>query len=225
MTLSVVVPTLNEARHIEACLASVWSQPHDGEVIVVDGGSDDATAVLATPLATAVVPSVRGRAAQMNAGARTATGDALLFLHADSRLAPGAFDALHEALADPAVVGGTFTLRFDVDDPLLDFYAWCTRFPLGVFRYGDQGIFVRRATFDALGGFPELPIMEDVDFLARLRRRGRTALIPLPVTTSARRFERLGVVRQQLLNAALVGLYALGAPPERLARWYENVHR
>jgi GT2 family glycosyltransferase len=161
----------------------------------------------------------------MNAGARATSGELLLFLHGDTRLAPGALPALRQAMRDPRVVGGTFTLRFEPDTPLLRCYAWCTRLRWRAFHYGDQGIFVRRAVFETLGGFAEVPLMEDVDFLARLARAGRTTLVPHPVTTSARRFHRHGVVRQQLLNVALVGLYSLGVPPARLAHWYEQTSR
>ena len=224
MRFAVVVPALNEARHIEACLASVRGQGDAVDLVVVDGGSSDGTPALARPLAR-VLEAPRGRASQMNAGARATSGDVLLFLHGDTRLAPDALAAIRAALSDARVVGGTFTLRFEPATPLLRLYAWYTRFSWRLFRYGDQGIFVRRADFDALGGYAPVPIMEDVDFLARLARRGRTVLIPLPVTTSARRFHRHGIVRQQLRNAVLVTLYALGVSPHRIAGWYENEHR
>ena len=222
--VAVVVPALNERRCIEGCLASVRAQQVDAEIVVVDGGSADGTAALAAPLAR-VLRAPRGRAVQMNAGARATRGDVLLFLHADSRLAPGALAAVRRALADADVVGGTFSLRFEPETPLLRTYATCTRASPRVFHYGDQGIFVRRAVFEALGGYREVPLMEDVDFLRRLRRAGPTVLLPLPVTTSARRFQRHGIVRQQLRNAILLGLYYAGVSPHRLARWYEQVHR
>lgn len=222
--VAVVVPALDERRCIERCLASVRAQDGDVDLVVVDGGSEDGTPQLAAPLAP-VITAPRGRAVQMNAGARATRGDVLLFLHADSRLPPGAFRAVRAALSDHRVVGGTFSLRFEPETPLLRAYAACTRLSPRVFHYGDQGIFVRRAVFGALGGYRELPLMEDVDFLRRLRRVGRTVLLPLPVTTSARRFARHGILRQQLRNAALLGLYLAGVSPHRLARWYEQVHR
>lgn len=220
MRISVIVPALNESRAIDACLASVQAQPGDVEMLIVDGGSRDDTVARASRYAR-VLTSGRGRAIQMNAGARQSAGEVLLFLHADSRLAPGALGAVRAALSDPDVVGGTFTLRFDPETPLLRAYAYTTRFRPRLFHYGDQGIFVRRTTFDALGGYREQPLMEDVDFLRRLRRTGRTVLLPLAVTTSARRFQRHGIVRQQLRNAMLMTLYLAGVPPARLARWYD----
>lgn len=169
MKISVVVPALDEAGRIGRCLASVAGPPGPNETIVVDGGTSDATREIARARAL-VVDAPRGRARQMNAGAREASGDALLFLHADTVLGADAFRHLRRALADPAVVGSTFTLRFDADRPLLRAYAAFTRIGPRLFRYGDQGIFVHRSVFRALGGFADLPLMEDVDFLRRLRR-------------------------------------------------------
>ncbi|MFN8474060.1 MAG: TIGR04283 family arsenosugar biosynthesis glycosyltransferase [Anaerolineae bacterium] len=219
MKLSIIIPTLNEADTIEACLRSILSQGDDAEIIVVDGGSADETVRLASSHAD-VIAGPRGRARQMNLGARHAHGDVLLFLHADSRLHPAALSYLEQVMRDPALVGGTFTLWFDTNHYLLRFFASMTRFQGRIFRYGDQGIIVRRALFEALGGFAELPLMDDVDFLWRMSAAGRMALIPLPVTTSARRFVKRGVVRQQSLNIALVIAWLMGATPDALARWY-----
>ena len=158
----------------------------------------------------------------MNAGAAIATGDVLLFLHADTLLDASACEAINPVCRDRRVAGGTFRLRFSDDHFLLRVYAGFTRFRSLLFHYGDQGIFVRRDIFHALGGFAEMPLMEDVDFLRRLSSVGRIALCPCPVTTSARRFLEHGIVRQQLLNAALVLLFRAGAPVEMLARWYEQ---
>ncbi|HST57768.1 MAG TPA: hypothetical protein VLK84_03700 [Longimicrobium sp.] len=119
--------------------------------------------------------------------------------------------------------GGTFTLRFDADHPLLRLYGGCTRLPW--FRYGDQGIFIRRPVFERLGGYRELPLLEDVDLLRRMRRSGRLAVVHRPVTTSARRFVERGIVRQQALNAAILLAHALGVSPARLAGWYAGPRR
>ena len=221
---SVIIPALNEVGRIARCLDSVCMQAGDVESIVVDGGSTDGTTDL-IPDKVRVLRGTRGRARQMNMGATHATGDVFLFLHADSALPPGAIEAIHRALANTSIVGGTFRLQFDRDSPLLNAYAWCTRFRWRMFHYGDQGIFIRRDAFRSLGGFADIPIMEDVDLLARMPSHGCVSVLPLRVTTSARRFEHFGIVRQQLLNTLMVGLYSAGVSPTRLASWYDNVHR
>lgn len=220
MRISVIVPALNEEAAVEECLRSIEAAG-TAETIVVDGGSSDETCTIAQRYAV-VMRASRGRAVQMNSGAHRATGDVLLFLHADSRLPHDAFRAIRDALDDRHVVGGTFSLRFDRTHPLLRAYAWFTRLRPLMFHYGDQGIFVRRGVFEQLGGFAELPLMEDVDFLRRLSRAGRLALLPSSVTTSARRFTAHGLVRQQLLNAALVAAFHCGVSATRLARWYHG---
>ncbi len=221
MKISVIIPALNEEANIETCLTSVVRQQGDFEIIVVDGKSDDRTAEIAKQYSS-VISTERGRAMQMNAGANLARGEVLFFLHSDSILHPDALSELRRAMEDAQTVGGTFTLRFDSDRFPLKLYAFFTRFKPRYFHYGDQGIFVRRAVFDSLNGFKELPLMEDVDFLRRLRASGRVSLIRLPVTTSARRFLEHGLFRQQLMNAFLVTLYFLGVKPQTLSRWYRN---
>jgi rSAM/selenodomain-associated transferase 2 len=220
MVLSVIIPTLNEAENILKTIESVRQQDREAEIVVVDGGSVDGTPEITRPHAQ-VIDSPRGRAAQMNAGARVATGDVLLFLHGDSRLAPGALAQLRITLDNPRSAGGTFTLVFDVDNPLLRFNAFCSNIDWLIFRYGDQGIFVRRSIFEALGGYADIPLMEDIDLLRRLPRYGHRVLIRnYPVTTSARRFVEHGVVRQELLNTALVAAWFAGVKPQALAKWY-----
>lgn len=220
MNISVIIPAVNEANHIGPVLHSVLRQPGPFEIIVVDGGSSDDTVRLSRPYARVIRSERQGRAAQMNAGARIAEGETLLFLHADSTLPPGGLDCLRRLLADPAVLGGTFMLRFDSDRALLKFYAFFTRFRFLYFHYGDQGIFVRKPLFEQMSGFKEWPLMEDIEFLQRLDRLGGRGLVKLPVTTSARRYLERGVLRQQLLNNGLVLLYLLGVKPDVLAGWY-----
>lgn len=221
MKISVIIPALNEARDILPCLRSVKNQPGETELLVIDGGSVDGTVEVARHQAR-VIRSEQGRAVQMNSGARQSTGEVLLFLHADSYLPPGAFLLMEQVLADPRIVGGTFRLKFNRQAFLLRGIAFFTRFKFRYFHYGDQGIFVRRSVFEALDGFAEMPFMEDVDFLRRLRRAGRVALLKQPITTSARRFIERGVIRQQLMNVILVTFYLLGARPEKLKKWYEK---
>jgi len=221
MKISVIIPALNEAEGILSCLNSVKIQQGEFDLIVVDGGSIDGTVEVVQPHAR-VIHSPQGRAVQMNSGARHATGDVFLFLHADSCLPPRAFPLLERALADPRIVGGTFTLRFDNPRLLLRLITFFTRLEFRYFHYGDQGIFVRRPVFERLNGFSEISFMEDIDFLRRLHSTGRVALLKQPVTTSARRFLERGVLRQQLMNIILVIFYLLGASPETLKKWYGN---
>ena len=219
MKISVIIPALNEAVGILSCLNSVKTQQGKFELIVADGGSTDGTAEVVLPHAR-VVHRQQGRAIQMNSGARHATGDVFLFLHADSCLPPRAFPLLERALADPQIAGGTFMLRFNSPRFLLRLIAFFTRFEFRYFHYGDQGIFVRRPVFEHLKGFSEIPVMEDIDFLRRLHRTGRVTLLKRPITTSARRFLERGVLRQQLMNIILVIFYLLGMRPETLKKWY-----
>jgi len=221
MKVSVIIPALNEARAILPCLHSVRNQQGEFELVVIDGGSVDGTVEAVRPHAR-VVHSERGRAVQMNFGARQSTGEVLLFLHADSYLPPRVFPLLEQALTDPRIVGGTFRLRFNSEKFLLRLIAFFSRFRFRYFHYGDQGIFVRRCVFEQLRGFAEIPFMEDVDFLQRLRKIGRVTLLNQPITTSARRFLERGIMRQQVTNIILVISYLLGAKPQKLKKWYER---
>jgi rSAM/selenodomain-associated transferase 2 len=220
MLVSIIIPTLNEAGNILRTIDSVRQQDRAAEIIVADGGSVDGTPEIARPYAQ-VIDSPRGRAVQLNTGARAATGDVLLFLHGDSRIAPGALAKMRQVLDNPHIAGGSFTLVFDVANFWLRFYAYCSTIDWLCFRYGDQGIFVRRTIFEQLQGYAEIPLMEDIDLMRRLPRYGRRVLIRhYPVTTSARRFVEHGIVRQEALNVALVAAWFVGAAPQTLAKWY-----
>jgi rSAM/selenodomain-associated transferase 2 len=221
--LSVVIPALNESANLARLLPDLLAREPGVEIIVVDGGSDDDSAhVVARWKAVRWLAGPRGRARQMNAGARIATAPALLFLHADTRLPDGAGAAAQAALADPAVAGGRFDVRLDSPRPVLAIVGWMMnqRSRLSGIATGDQAIFVRRAAFDEMGGYADIPLMEDIDFTRRLKRRGRIAALRLRVTTSARKWEREGALRTIVLMWLLRLLYALGVSPARLHRWY-----
>lgn len=219
MKLSVVIPVLDEAAGIRACLEALAPLRERGhEVIVVDGGSRDRTAELAASLGGRVVSSPRGRAVQMNAGARLATGQALLFLHADTTLPPDAERWVQEALETRQ--WGRFDVAIEGRHPLLKVVAWSMnwRSRLTGIATGDQALFVRREAFP---GFREIPLMEDIAFSRAMKRRGAPACLRQRVRTSGRRWESRGVVRTILLMWRLRLLYFLGARPESLARRYE----
>ena len=221
--LSIVVPTLDEAAVLPATLAAA-RQPGVAEIIVVDGGSRDGTLAVARALADRVIEAPRGRAQQMNAGAAAACGDVLLFLHADTLLPPGYVQAVARVLADPAVVGGRFDVRLDagglayrIIGRLISLRSRMTRVATG-----DQAIFVRRAAFERLGGYPPLPLMEDIALSRALKGAGRIACLAETVTTSARRWQQRGVVRTVLLMWCLRAAYYAGVSPVRLARIYRD---
>ena len=221
--LSIVIPVLNEAATLERLLPYLGAVCPEAEVIVADGGSSDGSAAVPPRFpGVRLVMSRRGRACQMNVGASAATGDVLLFLHADTRLPAGASAAIGEALQDPRVVGGRFDVRLASERLLLRVVGGMMNFRsrLTGISTGDQAIFVRRDVFEAMGGYAEIPLMEDVEFTGRMKRRGRLAALRLRVTTSARKWEREGILRTILLMWTLRFLYFVGVPPGRLHRWY-----
>lgn len=216
-SVSVVIPTLDEEQRLPAAIQSVRA---DADVIVVDGGSGDATREVAAREGARVLEAPRGRGRQLDQGARAATGEWLLFLHADTRLETGWAAAL--AALPPEVVGGAFRFAVDSPRPAFRVVETAVRLRLRLFAlpYGDQGLFVRREVYARIGGVPHLPLMEDVAFVARLRRAGRLAFPPVRAFTSARRWDRYGIVGTTLRNWSLLALYAAGQSPERLARRY-----
>ena len=221
--LSIVMPVFDEAERMAVALAALAPlRERDGaELIVVDGGSRDASVARCAGLADRVIAAPRGRARQMNAGAAAARGDALLFLHADTALPPGAPAAIADALSGHA--WGRFDVRIDGRAALLPAVAALMnlRSRLSGIATGDQAIFVRRAAFDAVGGFPDQPLMEDIEISRRLRRQcGRPACLRDKVVTSGRRWDRDGAWRTIVLMWRLRWLYWRGVPPERLAAAY-----
>jgi rSAM/selenodomain-associated transferase 2 len=221
--LSVIVPTLNEAGTVAATLLAL--QPWRGdrcELIVVDGGSCDGTVAWAAPLADRVIASAPGRARQMNVGAAAAGGQALWFLHADTRVPPAAVPALRAALNEAG--WGRFDVRLSGGHPLLRVIerAMNLRSRWSGIATGDQGLFVRRDWFERAGGFPDIELMEDVALSRCLRRRGRPACLEVALETSSRRWERDGILRTLLLMWWLRLAFACGASPAALARHYRH---
>ena len=206
MKISIIIPAFNEEKTIHATLANLLTFHKPDDVIVVDGGSTDQTISLASEWVP-VIRSQKGRAHQMNAGARRAKGDILLFLHADTLLPPQGLNHIKRAILQ-GHQAGRFRMRFDDRRWLLRIYETYTRFQF--FSYGDQGFFVHRDLFEKLKGFREDVPFEDIDFYKRLRRLTRPVIIKNPVTTSARRFCGVGCLRQKFINITLVALYYAG---------------
>lgn len=221
MRLSIVVPVLNEAAGIqEALLALEPLRSRGHEVIIADGGSTDTTVALAQPFADRVIASPRGRALQMNAGANASTGEAVLFLHADTRLPRDADRIIATALSQRC--WGRFDVRIDSPHPVLRVVSAMMNLRSRVtgVATGDQSIFVSRRVFEAAGGFPPIPLMEDVALSARLKQFGAPACLAAKVVTSARRWEQHGVLSTIFLMWRLRLMFHFGADPDSLARLY-----
>ncbi|MCL4797250.1 MAG: TIGR04283 family arsenosugar biosynthesis glycosyltransferase [Bryobacteraceae bacterium] len=224
--ISVVIPALNEEAAISPTLEALQDLPGVAEIIVADGGSLDRTTEIARSAGARVVKCERGRGPQLHAGALAAEGEVLWFVHADTRVGPRASERVLETLANPGVVGGTFTLSFDGDarssrvmnavQPLAG--------PLRLY-YGDSTIFLRRETYFALGGFRPYPLFEDVDLIAKMRKSGRFARLPEKVVTSCRRFQEKSLLRTFTRWSVLQSLYWMGVAPKTLGRYYAPVRR
>ena len=222
MRLSIVIPTLNEEHELAASLPHAL-QVAD-EVLVSDGGSTDSTVAVAEALGATVVNGPPGRGGQLNRGARASDSELLLFLHADTRLPADAASLVRESIASQAL-GGGFLVRFEPATGLVRYAHYMTslRTRLTGWPLGDQAQFVRRDAFFELGGFQEWPILEDLDFIRRLKRCGRTVVIRRPVTTSARRFLSQGTLRTGATNYLIWLLYFAGVSPLSLARLYRQI--
>jgi rSAM/selenodomain-associated transferase 2 len=224
MSLAVVIPVLDEEQTLPLLLEDLRalkrSTPLD--VVVSDAGSQDGSVLCAITAGARIVQAPRGRARQLNAGARASDGEWLLFLHADSRLDEQARGVLAGALREPVPFEAA-VFRFAVDLPriwknLLE-RGQALREALWGVPYGDQGLLIRRDTFEAIGGYPDVALMEDVAIIQVLRRRGKVKRLPAAIVTSGRRYRQYGVLRTSVQHLVLVSLYFLGVPPTRLARW------
>jgi len=223
MRVSVIIPAVNERERIARAVESAWDAKAD-EVLVVDGGSTDGCWGLLQDLKCHALRSAPGRAVQQNVGAREATGDYLLFQHADNRLGENAIDQLREACRSRDVVCGAYRQRIEHHAWRYRLLEWGNnrRVRWRRMAYGDQGIFVRQDVFWQEGGFPEVPLMEDVLLMKRLRRISRPLLLDGPLFVDARRWQRHGVVRQTLRNWFILCAHRCGASPQRLAKLYRR---
>ena len=222
MRLAVIIPALDEEGSLRRHLPQVVGL--GDELVVSDGGSSDGTVAVARRLGARVVEGARGRGPQLNRGAAATEAEILLFLHADSLPPAGAAKAIRRAVAEGAE-GGGFRLEFETGHALMRLGTRLVglRTRLTGLPLGDQGHFVTRAVFEELGGYRDWPILEDLDFARRLRRRGRLTILPLTMRTSDRRYLRRGIVRTVAVNWLIWLLYALGVSPHRLARLYRDV--
>ncbi|MFP6669440.1 MAG: TIGR04283 family arsenosugar biosynthesis glycosyltransferase [Pirellulales bacterium] len=221
MKVSVIIPTLNEGSRVASAIDRAWLAGAN-EVIVSDGGSRDDTVRVARRLACRLIQTAAGRAVQQNAAAAVASGDVLLFLHADTWLEAAAISQICQTMTNGEIVAGAFMQQID---GIAGAYRWLERgnaMRVRLFRlpFGDQGIYVRRDVFESIGRFPDVALMEDVRLLRRLRRRGLIVLLPGPLHVSSRRWQRHGVARQTLRNWMLLLAERFGVSPKRLANFY-----
>jgi len=223
INLSVIIPVLNEAETIAQTLQHL--QAPAVEIILVDGGSSDPTVAIAKERGAKVILSPEpGRAIQMNTGAQYASAETLLFLHADTQLPHNYCQLVEETLAKPKTVAGAFLLKINGQNPLLRLIekGVNARSRFLQMPYGDQGIFLKKETFEKVGGFPLLPIMEDFQLIRTLKKQGKIRLAAASVLTSARRWERLGVIKTTLINQIVIIGYFVGIPPSQLKQWYAS---
>ena len=220
--VSVIIPTRNEAARIEDSIARARSR--DAEIIVVDGGSTDNTVEKASRAGARIITASPGRAMQQNEGAAAARGTVLLFLHADTRLPKGYVSHAFDIFLDPGTILGAFRFKTDSDEPRMKIIEFLANFRSQNLRlpYGDQALFIRKSAFERAGGFPEVPIAEDLVFVKKLSKMGRVGIAEAEAVTSARRWLKLGAVRTTVINQFILAGLAMGVSPHTLSRIYRQ---
>lgn len=221
--VSIIIPVLNEATIINRTLGELKQYP-DVEIIVVDGGSQDNTVAIASQKSKVITLAGKGRARQMNAGANIAHSDILLFLHADTQLPPNFVELIIRTLKLPDTIAGAFELAINGSDFSLRLIEILVkvRSHLLSLPYGDQALFISKPAFVTLGGFADLPIMEDFEFIKRVKQQGKIAIAPAAVITSGRRWQKLGVWQTTLINQLIIAGYHLGISPTKLGNFYRS---
>ena len=222
--ISIIIPVLNEAENIGLVISGIQNSENI-EIIIVDGGSQDNTVQIAQGWGVNVIVTNRGRALQMNAGAKIGTGEILLFLHGDTQLPLGFETEVRKTFVNSNTIAGAFQLKINAPELSLRLIEkmvfWRSKYLQ--MPYGDQAIFIKASTFWEIGGFPEQPIMEDFEFIRRLNRLGRIEILSSSVITSGRRWQKLGVFKTTLINQLIVIGYYLGISPIKLSQWYRNL--
>jgi rSAM/selenodomain-associated transferase 2 len=221
--ISIIIPVLNEGAIIKQTLAQL-TQHSEIEIIVVDGGSKDDTVAIARSAAKVITVTGKGRAGQMNAGADLAQSDLLLFLHADTQLPPNFIELVTQTLNQKKVIAGAFELAIDGSDISLRGLEMLVKLRSHLFSlpYGDQAIFIFKKAFQEAGRFADLPIMEDFEFIQRIKSQGKIAIAPAAVTTSRRRWQKLGIWQTTAINQLMIAGYYLGISPAKLSKFYRN---
>ena len=223
MKISIIIPALNEEDYIGRTLEHTQNLQGNFEIIVSDGGSTDRTCQIVKKYEMVrLISSEKGRANQMNAGADIAKGEILLFLHADTLLPENACSSVVQHLEKNNNIGGSFRLNFDQDHFLLKIYSWCSKFSAEVFTYGDHAIFMQKEIFEEIQGYKKIPFLEDIEIQKRLRKAGKFRKINAAVTTSARRFEKMGTFKQLTMDFLILVFYNLGVSPRRLKKFYKD---
>jgi len=219
--ISIIIPALNEAKTLPTICESLIDMGHEGQIIIVDGGSTDRTPQLAASYGQLLYANAN-RALQMNAGAKNAQGKILWFLHADCIPHPNSVNAIQKVMANRNIVGGAFSYRMDAKGIIYRLSEFLSNEKNRLFRwfYGENGIFVRKTVFEALGGYREIPIMEDIDFCLQLKKMGKVVILPQPILSSARRWKSDGPIKNIIRNWLLQIGWRLGISPQLLVKFY-----